>query len=423
MNKTIKNTIEKIRRGEVPEGYKKTVIGIVPQSWQTVQFKALFSRISRKNEEGNTNVLTISAQHGLINQEEFFNKSVASEDKSNYYLLHRGDFAYNKSYSNGYPFGALKQLTRYEKGVVSPLYICFSKTEENQYPLFYSHYFEGGLMNHEIHAFAQEGARNHGLLNISVDDFFNSIILLPPFAEQEKIADILTASDNVIALKEKRIVEKQRQKKYLMQQLLSGRERLAGFSGEWESVKLGEILKERKKYSKKDQEYPHVTLSTGGIYLKSSRYDRDHLVKSEEKEYKITHLNDICYNPANLKFGVICLNKFGSAIFSPIYATLEINTNMSVIFISQLLTRPDFINAALKYEEGTVYERMAVKTSDFLRLEVKLPGYKEQEAIAAILSLADDEIELLQKDLALEKRKKKALMKLLLTGAVQVNVS
>lgn len=420
MNETIKHRIEQICRGEVPKGYKKTKVGIVPEEWEEIRFNKKFSRVNRKNTEGNTNVLTISAQYGLINQEEFFNKSVASEDKSTYFLLKKGEYAYNKSYSSGYPFGALKRLERYDSGVVSPLYICFAATSENKCPDFYSQYFEAGKMNSEIQAFAQEGARNHGLLNISVDDFFDSVIVSPSLAEQEKIAEILATQDKVIELKEKLLEEKKNQKKYLMQQLLTGKKRLPGFSGEWKKTKLKKLLKERKTYSQKGLEYPHVTLSNEGIYAKTERYDRDHLVKAEDKEYKITLLNDICYNPANLKFGAICLNDFGNAIFSPIYVTFEVTENANLRFISSYMMRWDFINAVRKYEEGTVYERMAVKPEDLLNYEVLLPSLDEQKAIAAILTNTDKEISLIQESIEQEKQKKKALMQLLLSGIVRV---
>ena len=93
--------------------------------WKIVRLHQIVKRHTKRNTIGNTNVLTISAQYGLINQAEFFNKAIASDDKSNYFLLERGDFVYNKSYSNGYPFGAIKRLTLYDAGIVSPLYICF----------------------------------------------------------------------------------------------------------------------------------------------------------------------------------------------------------------------------------------------------------------------------------------------------------
>ena len=168
MTPEIKQRIEQIRQGEIPKGYQWTKAGICPQTWHITRFQNLFTRINRRNTIGSTNVLTISAQHGLIRQEEFFSKSIASIDKSNYYLLYKGDFAYNKSYSNGYPFGAIKQLELYDCGIVSPLYICFTPTKANPCPAFYRQYFQAGKMNREIQAYAQEGARNHGLLNISV---------------------------------------------------------------------------------------------------------------------------------------------------------------------------------------------------------------------------------------------------------------
>ena len=190
--------------------------------WQNCRLHQIVKRIRRKNTVGNENVLTISAQYGLINQSEFFNKEIASEDKSNYYLLNRNDFAYNKSYSSGYPFGAIKRLTRYDKGIVSPLYICFEIVGNHVSLEYMEQYFEAGLMNREIQAFAQEGARNHGLLNIAVDDFFNSKIVLPSLEEQHVIAAILEAADREIELLWQNLEQEKQKKKSLMQLLLTG---------------------------------------------------------------------------------------------------------------------------------------------------------------------------------------------------------
>ena len=190
--------------------------------WKVNRLRNITARHTKRNTIGNTNVLTISAQYGLINQAEFFNKAVASDDKSNYFLLEKGDFAYNKSYSNGYPFGAIKRLTRYEVGIVSPLYICFRIKEGSVSGEYLEQYFEAGLMNYVIQAFAQEGARNHGLLNIAVDDFFNSKILLPPPEEQTAIAEVLSTADREIELLQQDIEQEKQKKKALMQLLLTG---------------------------------------------------------------------------------------------------------------------------------------------------------------------------------------------------------
>jgi type I restriction enzyme, S subunit len=131
----------------------------------------------------------------LINQREIFNKRIASVDASNYYLIYKNEFAYNKSYSIGYDFGAIKRLERYEKGIVSSLYICFGLKNPNADGDFYKQYFDSNFLNQGISEIAQEGARNHGLLNIAVGDFLDLDIPLPPLEEQIRIAEVLTTLD------------------------------------------------------------------------------------------------------------------------------------------------------------------------------------------------------------------------------------
>lgn len=187
--------------------------------WQGKSFGEVFDRITTKNKENNLNVLTISAQHGLINQEKFFNKSVAAKNLTGYYLLHKDDFAYNKSYSKGYPMGAIKRLNKYDKGVVSALYICF-RARAGESVSFLEQYFNSGLQNKEIEKIAQEGARNHGLLNMSVTEFFTNIFMLvPSFKEQQEIANFLIAIDDKINLTKKELEQAIIFKKALQQQI------------------------------------------------------------------------------------------------------------------------------------------------------------------------------------------------------------
>lgn len=188
------------------------------EEWEQKTVKDVFSRITQKNAENNKNVLTISAQYGLISQLEFFKKSVAAADVTGYYLLHKGDFAYNKSSSQGRPVGAIKPLKLYDKGVVSTLYICFRckiSTEIN----FWEQYFDAGLLDKELMSIAQEGARNHGLLNIPTSGFFDLSILSPSKDEQQKIASCLSALDDTIQFESDKLDELKAHKKGLMQQL------------------------------------------------------------------------------------------------------------------------------------------------------------------------------------------------------------
>ena len=189
--------------------------------WKEYPLGQIFSRITKRNSVNNQNVLTISAQYGLISQYEYFNKNVAAADVSNYYLIDKHDFAYNKSRSLGYPYGAIKPLKMYDQGVVSPLYICFRIKDDVQCSnTFFEYYFESELIHKEIQNMAQEGARNHGLLNISTEDFFNKIQLyIPSFVEQKKIAGCLSSLEDIIMFYEDEILELELHRKGLMQQL------------------------------------------------------------------------------------------------------------------------------------------------------------------------------------------------------------
>ena len=168
--------------------------------------------------------------------------------------------------------------------------------------------------------------------------------------------------------------------------------RFPGFDEPWKETVLSSVLTERNEYAEKDGTYEHATLSKEGIYGKTARYDRDFLVSTENKKYKVTHLGDLCYNPANLKFGVICLNTYGDAIFSPIYVTFEIDASSDPDFIGAYLTRWDFINRALKYQQGTVYERMAVSPEDFVSIKCCFPQKAEQTRLAEFITLLDNRI-------------------------------
>jgi len=186
--------------------------------WEEKQLSEVAERVTRKNKENNLNVLTISAQLGLVSQLEYFNKSVSAANVTNYYLLNRNDFAYNKSYSNGYPMGAIKRLKKYDKGVVSTLYICFAFNEKVSLE-FMEQYFEFGRQNVELEKVAQEGARNHGLLNIGVKDFFNIDIKIPTLPEQQKIATYLSSIDTKIESVNQQITQTQTFKRGLLQKM------------------------------------------------------------------------------------------------------------------------------------------------------------------------------------------------------------
>lgn len=218
-----KALLEQYKKGVMQQLFSRTLRfkdeeGNEYPEWEEKQLNQLAERITTKNKVGNSNVLTISAQQGLISQLDYFNNSVAARDLSGYYLLSKNDFAYNKSYSAGYPMGAIKRLNKYDNGVVSTLYICFRMNDKLD-NTFAEQLFESGIHNKEIEKVAQEGARNHGLLNIGVADFFNISFTIPCKCEQTKIANFLSAIDEKITGVDQQIEYTKQFKKGLLQQM------------------------------------------------------------------------------------------------------------------------------------------------------------------------------------------------------------
>ena len=187
--------------------------------WVEKRLKDISKRVTRKNNDlVSERALTISAQFGLIDQEEFFQKKIASKDVSGYYLIKKGEFAYNKSYSTGYPLGAIKRLDKYENGVLSTLYILFKTVDVDSDYL--AHYYESDKWHREVSMCAAEGARNHGLLNIAPADFFNTRLVIPKaLAEQQAIGAYFSNLDNLINSHQEKISQLETLKKKLLQDM------------------------------------------------------------------------------------------------------------------------------------------------------------------------------------------------------------
>lgn len=187
--------------------------------WEQRKLGEVTRRVTRKNKNNISKLpLTISAQYGLVDQESFFKKRVASRDMSGYYLMKKGEFAYNKSTSSDSPWGAIKRLERYEKGCVSTLYIVFSATSVD--PQFLATYYDSDHWFKGVRAIAAEGARNHGLLNIAPSDFFNTTIRIAcSEMEQQAIGAFFKSVDSLITLHQRKLEHLQEMKKGLLQQM------------------------------------------------------------------------------------------------------------------------------------------------------------------------------------------------------------
>jgi type I restriction enzyme S subunit len=197
------------------------------ENWMDLKIDDLFERVTSKNTEKNQNVVTISAQRGFVRQTDFFNKNVASELLDNYFLVEKGEFCYNKSYSNGYPWGATKRLNDFEKAVVTTLYICFKlKDYSKNSGDFFEQFFNANLLDKGLTKIAHEGGRAHGLLNVTPSDFFSLKINIPSYQEQTAIAQVLQTADKEIELLKTKLEQQKLQKKGLMQVLLTGKWRV-----------------------------------------------------------------------------------------------------------------------------------------------------------------------------------------------------
>ena len=227
------------------EKYPKLRFPGFTEPWQAERLREFATRVTRKNENNETDLpLTISSKDGLVDQVSYFNKTVASKDMSGYYLIHNGEYAYNKSYSVGYDFGSIKRLDYYPMGALSTLYICFALKKHDSD--FIKAYFDSLKWYREIYMISAEGARNHGLLNVPTDEFFDTKHTLPTsLSEQRKIADFLIVLDRRIAAQQALVENLKKYKRGAVRTLLTPQScKIEG--AKWNNaqiVELGTFLK------------------------------------------------------------------------------------------------------------------------------------------------------------------------------------
>lgn len=189
--------------------------------------------------------------------------------------------------------------------------------------------------------------------------------------------------------------------------------RFRGFDDEWEQRKLGDVLERRIEQRQQSEEYPRLAFASGqGVIPLSERKtnNREQLTKDEyTKKYLVTELNDIVYNPANVKYGAIDRNKCGRGLISPIYVTFT--TNEIPGFIERIVTSHDFQQRALRFEEGTVTKRQSVNPEDLVTLDILVaPKREEQQKIATYFDSLDHLITLHQRKCDETKKLKKYML-------------
>lgn len=363
--------------------------------WKSFKLSEISKRITRKNKSLETDrPLTISAQYGLVDQIEYFNKIVASKSLKGYYLLNKGEFAYNKSYSNGYPFGAVKRLDDYENGAISTLYICFNTNDKMNSDLL-KEYFETDKWHEEIYKIAVEGARNHGLLNVAVGDFFNTKHVLPTNNhEQEKIAKFLIEINTKIDLLENKHKAYQDFKKYLMQKIFAQELRF-NFNDTWKTVKIKDIFDERSEKGFLDLELLSVTLNDGVI--KRSEIESKDNSNENKSNYKHVLPGDIVYNSMRMWQGASGVSPY-EGIVSPAY-TILIPKNVYSKYFGYYFKTNEMVYQFKKYSQGLTSDTWNLKYPLISEIKIKIPSIEEQKEITNVFEIMDEKIKILQNNI------------------------
>ncbi len=354
--------------------------------WEQRKLKNITKRISRKNLNlDSTLPLTISAQYGLVDQRKFFDKQIASKKLENYLLLKNGEFAYNKSYSKDYPFGAIKRLNNYKLGVLSTLYIAFKPVSINTDYL--EEYFDSTKWYKEIYKRATEGARNHGLLNISPQDFFELNLSIPNNRiEQERISKILKLLSLLITLQQRKVNNYFQYKTQLINTIFENKN--------WQMIKLKDVLsvpkKELANVTTKSQ-IMTVKLNLGGIV---DGANRDTLNPSATKYY-IRHAGQFIFGKQNFFNGSMAIvpKAMDEKVTSQDVPALNINNEkINSKFLLYYLSRKNFYKHTERFATGTGSKRLHVDT--LLNLKIRIPDISYQNQIVSTLTLLDKKLQL-----------------------------
>lgn len=245
MTPQIKQRIEQVRRGEVPEGYKKTKVGIVPMEWEICSLSDISTKITESVGTRKLETLSISAGIGFVNQAKKFGKELSGKQYKKYTVLHKNDFSYNKGNSKKYPQGCIYRLIDREEAAVPDVFECFRINNQNN--IYFEQLFASGFLNKELSKRINHGVRDNGLLNLTGRDFYKSAVMVPPLSDQKKIAEILQTQDKLIELQQKKIEELKKLKKVYLSKMFPKKGcnipeiRFPGFTDPWEQRKLGEV--------------------------------------------------------------------------------------------------------------------------------------------------------------------------------------
>lgn len=417
MQQEIKERIDMIRRGDIPLGYKRTRVGVIPDNWN----------VKKIGDISKINLLSLSSD--TANDYEFFYYDLSSIDegkinhpniKTKYSespsrarrIFRRNDILMSTVRPNLKGFAKIDFDA--EDCVSSTGFAVITVNDEDDFDFLYHNLF-GYNIEQQINSLLV-GSNYPAINNEDVENL--SIPYISIKSEQQKIAAILSTWDKAIELKEQLIAQKQKLKKGLLQRLLVGKERFPGFSEEWKEVKLGDILKERNETGFNNLELLSIT-SKNGVIKRTEIDGKDNSSEDKSKYKRILPL-DIGYNTMRMWQGVSGVSEY-EGIVSPAYTVLVPKSTIDSYFIGYLFKHPKIINLFYRFSQGLVNDTLNLKYENLKQIKIKIPkDIIEQRKIAEILSVIDKEIMINEEELALLKQQKKGLMQLLLTGVVRV---
>ncbi|WP_415942099.1 restriction endonuclease subunit S [Mitsuokella multacida] len=385
--------------------------------WEQRKLSDVAERVTRKNKNlESTLPLTISAQYGLIDPNEFFDKRIASKDVSGYYLIRKGEFAYNKSTSNDAPWGAIKRLNRYESGVLSTLYIVFCILDKSKTCSDYlASYYNTNLWHKEVKNIAAEGARNHGLLNIAPADFFETKLIIPKnFEEQQMIGEYFSNLDNLIPLHQRKLDQLKTLKKYFLQNMFPTkgekvpRIRFKGFTGDWEQRKLSDVAERVTRKNKNLESTLPLTISAQYGLIDPNEFFDKRIASKDVSGYYLIRKGEFAYNKStsnDAPWGAIKrLNRYESGVLSTLYIVFCILDKSKTCsdylasYYNTNLWHKEVKNIAA--EGARNHGLLNIAPADFFETKLMIPkNFEEQQMIGEYFSNLDNLITLHQRKL------------------------
>jgi type I restriction enzyme S subunit len=383
----------------------------LPKGWKHPKSRDVFASVTDKSHNGRLQVLSATQDRGIVPRTAMDIDIKFDENAlPTYKRVVPGNFVIHlRSFQGGLAYSDIE-------GVISPAYVILEPKVQIEDD-YYKYLFQSTDYIKRLNV-AVYGIRDGK--QISYESFGMINIPLPPLAEQRSIAEILTTADRLISVKERLIAAKRKQKRWLMSQLFTGKLRLPGFSGAWETVRFSSLFKGHSTISNGSEQYPLYSLTLeNGVTPKTERYERSHLVLKGE-QYKVVFPNDYVYNPMNITLGAVFRHTRSFPVtVSGYYDVFALNDVTEVGFFDNYLTSPTMLKHYDRVATGSVKEKQRVHFSQFIEFNLPLPKAEERQAIAAVLIAADREIELLTRELEQQRQIKKHLMQQLLTGRIR----